>query len=177
MRIIAGRFGGRLISSPKKHSTHPMSEKIRGALFNTLGELEGLSVFDAYAGSGALGLEAISRGAKSVVFCDIDRQAVTTIRKNTKILAVDLQSKIIQANCVTYIRENPQKFDIIIADPPYNDVKISHLVELADCLSPNGVFVLSLPPSVDISQQIDLELLRSKIYGDASLYFYRPKNL
>src|SRR5579883_2683533 len=98
MRIVAGTLGGRQFEAPKGHRTHPMSDKVRGALFNMLGDISGLTVFDAFAGSGALSFEAISRGAKSAVAVDIDKSAHKTILKNAKQLGVPAQLKAIRAN-------------------------------------------------------------------------------
>lgn len=82
MRVVAGRLGGRIFDSPRTHRTHPMSEKARGAIFNVLGDIAGLSVLDAYSGSGALAIEAVSRGAKSVLAIEVDVEAVKTIARN-----------------------------------------------------------------------------------------------
>jgi 16S rRNA (guanine966-N2)-methyltransferase len=82
MRIIAGRLGGRHFASPQGRRTHPMSDKMRGALFNALGDIDGLSVLDAFAGSGALAFEAVSRGAGHAVAIDVDKSAQRAIAEN-----------------------------------------------------------------------------------------------
>lgn len=176
MRIVAGQFKGRIIESPKKFATHPMSEKIRGALFNALGDIEGLTVFDAYGGSGAVGLEALSRGAKSVITCDIDRQAAETIQRNIAALRVERQATAVQANCISYLQNNPQTFDIVIADPPYNDVKNSQLITLSQHVASGGLFIVSAPPDVELPDFAELSLALSKTYGDAHLYFYKKSH-
>src|ERR1019366_3014872 len=107
MRIIAGKFGGRVIESPKARRTHPMSEKARGGLFNMLGELDGLSVLDAFAGSGALSLEAVSRGAKHVTAIDIDKKAQVAIKKNIQTLDADGFVKPILAGAGSWSDNNP----------------------------------------------------------------------
>lgn len=174
MRIIAGKYGGRIIESPKKHATHPMSEKMRGAIFNALGDIVDLKVFDAYAGSGAIGIEALSRGAKYVLFTDKDRQAVATIQGNLDVLGIDKKNyDISEANCVSYINNQPQTFDIIIADPPYEAVKQTQLNELANYLKPDGIFILSAPPEYKAIFESELKIIKQKTYGDASIAFLR----
>src|SRR5690242_707068 len=98
MRIISGKLGGRIIHEPHGHKTHPMSEKVRGALFNALGDVEGLTFLDAFAGSGALSFEAVSRGAKSAVAVDIDKHAVDTASLSVKDLKLGGEIKVTKAN-------------------------------------------------------------------------------
>src|SRR3954464_3149409 len=98
MRIIAGRLGGRQFNSPKGHRTHPMSEKGRGALFNALGDISGLTVLDAFAGSGALSFEAISRRAASVLAIDSDKNAQRAIAENIASLGLSRQVKLIKTS-------------------------------------------------------------------------------
>src|SRR3954471_4420017 len=98
MRIIAGNLKGREFKSPHGHRTHPMSDKMRGALFNVLGDIEGLTFLDAYAGSGALAFEAISRGAKDVVAVDKESAAQKTMSANVKDLKLDKKVKLVKAN-------------------------------------------------------------------------------
>lgn len=89
MRVIAGTLGGRQFESPKGHKTHPMGDKQRGALFNTLGDISGLTVLDLYAGSGALSFEAISRGAARATAVELDKSAQETIAANIYSLALE----------------------------------------------------------------------------------------
>jgi len=97
MQIIAGKFGGRQLATPRGNRTRPMSQRVRAALFNMLGDISGLSVLDAYAGSGALGLEAISRGAESALLIDIDHTAARTISDNIKALKLQEIAKSVRA--------------------------------------------------------------------------------
>ena len=152
-----------------------MSEKMRGALFNVLGDISGLTIFDAYAGSGAIGLEAISRDAQSVLFCDTDRWAVKTITNNVKSLRVGNLVRIINVNSSVYIEEHPELFDIVICDPPYDIVKSSQLVILSNGVKPEGLYVLSLPPSYQDLSFEGFELLLRKTYGDSVLLFFRKQ--
>ncbi|MFO0882462.1 MAG: RsmD family RNA methyltransferase [Candidatus Saccharimonadales bacterium] len=89
MRIIAGTLRGRNFDSPHSHKTHPMSEKMRGALFNVLGDITDLTIFDAYGGSGAVAFEAVSRGAKKALITEVDVTVAKVITGNIKKLGLD----------------------------------------------------------------------------------------
>ncbi len=174
MRIIAGKLKGRIIAEAHGHKTHPMSEKIRGALFNALGELDGLTVLDAFAGTGAVSIEAISRGSSSVLSIDSDSEAINCINKNVQSLDLEDVIKVIQANITSWSELNSNKtFDVVIADPPYDKVNTDLLQKVANHTSSGGVFVVSLPTTLQLALSKHFTLLSSKNYGDASLYFYR----
>jgi 16S rRNA (guanine966-N2)-methyltransferase len=174
MRVIAGRLGGRNFESPRTHRTHPMSDKVRGALFNTLGELYGLTVLDAFAGSGACSIEAVSRGAASVLAIDIDAEAVKTIAENVRLLGLEDTITVRRKNISGWSRNNQDKrFDVVLADPPYNDIRPDVLERLSVHVRPGGLFVLSWPGSEPIRNFVGLEIVSHKTYGDAQLVFYR----
>lgn len=175
MRIIAGKLGGRIFESPRGNRTHPMSDKMRGALFNTLGDIEGLSVLDAFAGSGALSVEAISRGAQRSVAVDIDKQAAAAIAANANTLGISGRVKAIRASIVGWLDTSPDDltFDIILADPPYDDLQPATLQALVARLRPAGVFVLSWPGKTAPPQLPPLEIAQTNDYGDSQLLFYR----
>lgn len=179
MRIIAGRLKGRLFDSPGGHRTHPMSDKMRGALFNTLGDIDGLSVLDAFAGSGALGLEALSRGASMVVAVDIDERAVSTIKQNAVNLGLVDQLTTIRAGLESWAKRPDwqQFFDLVISDPPYDDLQLQQVQTAAQFTRPGGVFVVSLPPAAVMMPAEDFSELIIKNYGDSSLRFYRRTRL
>lgn len=175
MRLIAGRLSGRNFNSVPGHRTHPMSEKIRGALFNALGDIEGLSVLDAYAGTGALSFEAVSRGASSALALELDKNAARTIAENIALLGLDEQVSVTKAAATAWSkRHESQKFDIVLLDPPYDAVEPKDLLRLAAHAKPGGIIVLSLPPGTGFQYApSQRELLSHKQYGDAELYFYR----
>src|SRR5947209_8932052 len=109
MRIIAGALKGRQFNSPRGRRTHPMSDKMRGALFNALGDIHGLTVLDAFAGSGALSFEAISRGAADVVAIDADKEAYETIVANVAKLGIDSGIMVLRKNVAGWTRNNQHK--------------------------------------------------------------------
>ncbi len=121
MRVIAGRYGGRLLTSPAGQSTRPTTEKVRQAVFNSLtaaGLLEGAAVVDLFAGSGALGIEAISRGAASAVFVERDRAALAALDRNLATLGIAEQCRVVRGDVVAWV-PGMRGVDIALVDPPY----------------------------------------------------------
>ena len=176
LRIIAGTLGGRFFNSPETTTTHPMSERVRGSLFNILGDVTGKTVLDPFAGSGALGFEAISRGAASVVALENDKRAQQTIVANIEALGLANFVKLVKANCREWSKLNENaKFDLILADPPYHDMQLSTVEMLVNHLNPKGLMVLSysgrdLAPTVNGVVVVD-----NRSYGDAALAFYQQR--
>lgn len=174
MRVIAGRLGGRVFASPHGHRTHPMSEKLRGAIFGTLGDIKGLTVLDAFAGSGALAIEAISRGAASAVAIEVDKGAHKIITENLKELEIEDRVKAVRAFANAWsTRNQAQLFDIIFADPPYDNVPYRDLKHLPRHLKGGGSLVLSWPGRDRPVALEGLTVVKSKDYGDAQLVFYQ----
>lgn len=174
MRVIAGRLGGRVFEDPRGNRTHPMSDKVRGALFNALGDINGLSVLDAYAGTGALAIEAISRGAAHAIAVDTDTDAVKTIAANINSLGLEEQITLLHKNISGWSRNNQdKKYDIVLADPPYHDMRPDVLQKLVGNTKPGGLFVLSWPGNEPVRPFVQLEVVSHKTYGDAQLVFYR----
>lgn len=174
MRIISGALGGREFASPRGHTTHPMGDKQRGALFNILGDITSLSVLDAYAGSGALAFEALSRGAASAVLLEQDKQATRAITENISTLGLDDKAKLIQANCTAWSKRHPREhFDLVFCDPPYDAVLIRDIQQLGTHVKPSGVLVLSWPEFLGVDQLEGFEVLRDRTYAKARLVFYR----
>lgn len=178
LRIIAGTLGGRTISAPDGVTTHPMSERVRGSLFNIISdELNDAAVLDAFAGSGSLGIEAISRGAKNVIFVEKDRVAGKILEENIDNLNINDSSKVIHAGLASWIQNNlDTKFDIIFADPPYNNTQFSTVKKLFAMLKPNGLMVLSYPGRGEAPTETGVVVVDNRSYGTAALAFYRKKD-
>ena len=177
VRIIAGKFGGRIIQSPGSEITHPMSERIRGAMFNIIGDdVMDAAVLDAFAGTGAIGLESISRGAKSVTFVERDRLAYNILNENIQLLGVGSQATPFQIGLSTWIEKNQGNFyDIIFADPPFTDTQLSTVTKLLGMLKPNGLMLLSYPGSGEVPTVDGFVVVDNRIYGNAALAFYRRR--
>ncbi len=178
IRLIAGKYGKRIIDGSGTDRTHPMGERIRGSLFNIIGsELEDAVVLDAFAGSGSLGLEALSRGARHATFIERDRAAQNVITSNIKTLKAEAETKLVKAPVGSWLETTNKTFDIIFADPPYQDLQLSTVGNLTKLLKPNGLMVLSYTGRGEVPMELGVVVVDNRNYGDAVLTFYRRENV
>ena len=175
VRIISGTYGGRKIEAPDNSRTHPMGERIRNALFNSIGkEIEDTEVLDAFAGTGAVGLEALSRGAKATTFIERDHIASKILAKNVASLGAEEHSIIIRASVANWVDLNESHFfDFIFADPPYHDPQFSTVEQLFALLKPGGLMILSHPGRSEAPTRPGVVVVDNRSYGNADLTFYR----
>lgn len=174
MRVIAGWLGGRIFDSPHGHRIHPMSEKMRGAIFGALGDIKGLTVLDAFSGSGALAIEAVSRGASQAVAIERDPAAHSAIRNNVQALDIQERVKAIRAYAGAWsTRHQAQLFDIVLLDPPYDNIPYRDLKRMPRHVAENGVLVLSWPGKMEPLSFEGLQVIQSKNYSDSQLIFYK----
>ena len=181
MRIISGSAGGLRLSCPDGVA-RPMMDRVRGAVFSSLGDaVSEARALDLFAGSGALGLEALSRGAASCTFVDNHRKAVAAIRDN--LARAKFSGHVRQQDVAAFVAAAPEAaFDLVFADPPFplDPVEKAHPVQLmqsgalARCLAPGGIFVVELPREPPAPGDA-WELLRCRPYGQAWVAFYRRK--
>jgi 16S rRNA (guanine966-N2)-methyltransferase len=177
IRVIAGKFGGRSLTAPNGHTTHPMSERIRNAIFNSIGEeIKGAIVLDAFAGSGAIGIEAMSRGAGHVTFIDKDNLAGRIINENIVAMDIKDSTHLFRGGVGAWTTRTNIRYDIIIADPPYNDPQLSTVIKLFRLLKPNGLMVLSYPGRGEAPTDNGVVVVDNRSYGTAALAFYRKKD-
>lgn len=181
VRLISGKYGGRIIEGSGTTRTHPMGERIRNSLFNILptmhgGELEDADVLDAFAGSGSLGLEALSRGAASATFVEKDRVAQKIIANNIALLGVGGETTVVGAPVLSWLEKTDQRYDIIFADPPYHDLQLSTVFKLMALLKPNGLMVLSYQGRGEVPTELGVVVVDNRSYGNAALAFYRKKS-
>lgn len=175
IRIISGAYGGRKLEAPDGSRTHPMSERARGAMFNSLGGLvDGAEVLDAFAGTGAVGLEALSRGAAHATFIERDRVAQKVLAANITTLGVEEQVKLVRTTVANWLDTvNDQEFDLIFADPPYHDPQLSTASKLLSLLKPGGHMILSHPGRGEVPTKNGVVVVDNRSYGNAFLTFYR----
>ena len=177
IRIIAGLYGGRNIEGSESRLTHPMGERIRNAICNKIGaEINDAEVLDAFAGSGALGLEALSRGASHVTFIERDRAAQKVISNNIELLGVQQDSTLLKVSVLGWVKDSEKQFDIIFADPPYDDPQLSTVSHLFRLLKPNGLMVLSYPGRSETLAETGVVVVDNRSYGNAAIAFYRREN-
>ena len=166
IRIISGKLGGRLIDTPKTDKTHPMGDRERAAIFNRLrGDIAGKDILDAFAGSGAIGLEALSLGANSVDFLENNQKAAKTIKANVAKFKLEAQGKI--------VRKLQKEYDIIFADPPYDNPQYEYIEEILKFLKHGGIFVLSHPESPAPWEFRGLSLFSDRSYAAAHIKMYQ----
>lgn len=175
MRIIAGTHKGATIFAPAGGMTRPTADKVRGAIFNILGPVQNLAVLDLFAGSGALGLEALSRGAAQAILVESRPAALKTIIRNITKLKLP-NARAVRRDYLAFLKDAAKKgrrYDLIFVDPPY---KMLRVVEpelgkwLPVVVSEGGMAVVES----DLRQEVSLpgELAKEKIYGDTRVRFF-----
>jgi 16S rRNA (guanine966-N2)-methyltransferase len=168
MRVVAGRFGGRPLLAPRGRSTRPTSDRVREALFSILGPIEGARVLDLFAGSGALGIEALSRGAAETVLVDASAAAVGAIRRNLETLGA--VAEVRRQDAVAYLRSasrDARQYDLVFLDPPYRQASALG-PELSTALGPVLAPAARVVTESDrrAPLELDLALLDERRYGD-----------
>ena len=190
IRLISGIFKNHKITSPNSRQTHPMSERARNAIFNSIqAEIQDAEVLDAFAGTGALGLEAISRGAKKVIFIEKNRLAQKILSENMKIVEKNEKAgkvKLIRSSVSNWLNSSESRlergdllenltFDVIFADPPYYDPQFSTIKKLSKRLKPGGILILSQPKEIENFEMENLTLISEKKYSGAKILLFRSK--
>ncbi|MDD5200841.1 MAG: 16S rRNA (guanine(966)-N(2))-methyltransferase RsmD [Terrimicrobiaceae bacterium] len=182
MRVISGSAGGISLSVPER-VVRPTMDKVRAAIFSSLGDaVPGARVLDLFAGSGAFGIEALSRGAESAVFVDTDRQAAECVLRNLrkcKLAAASVQTMDVFRFLKTYA--HPGAYDLVFADPPYRKAPgdtdfagpLLASAELAASLPPHGTFVLETLATESLPSLAGTpwRLLRSRTYGESGVHY------
>lgn len=179
MRIIAGRFRGRPLASPSGTHTRPTAARARGALFEILRtELDGARVADLFAGTGALGLEALSRGASHVDFYETGRAALDALRKNVAALGVAGSTRIVSGSLPDSLGRG-EPYDVVFMDPPWrlgHELKVAARLVAADRLARAGLLIIESPRAEPLDEgafaDLGLALHDRRTYGDTELRFF-----
>jgi 16S rRNA (guanine966-N2)-methyltransferase len=181
LRLIGGQFRSRLLKTPKGSQTRPTSSLLRKAVFDICqAHIDDARVLDLFAGSGAMGLEAISRGAAHATFVELDKQAVRCIQENIRELQVEEQCRVLQGDalsCLKRLQKEGKPYDLIYVDPPYRHTLYNPILQFLDqsgLLKPDGVlFVEEAHPSKLEVVLTKLMLKESRKFGDSLLHqFY-----
>jgi 16S rRNA (guanine966-N2)-methyltransferase len=170
VRIISGSRRGHRIDAPKGEATRPTSDFVREAAFNLIGPVDDATVLDVFAGSGALGLEALSRGAASAVFVDSDRNACRAINANLDKLR--LEATVLLQDAVRALAAEHRTYDLILADPPYDYARGDALApHLSRILAHDGLLVYQTAAAVEPAIE-GLQVRTSRKYGSARLTLF-----
>jgi 16S rRNA (guanine966-N2)-methyltransferase len=180
MRVIGGRLGGRRLRAPRGTVTRPTSDRVREALFAMLGEPEGATVLDLFAGAGALGIEALSRGAARAVFVERDPAAVRVLRENLAGLGLEPPEAVVRRSdalrALRSARAREETYDLVFIDPPYGQAPewgpgLGAL--LPSLLKPAARVVVESDRRAPLELQADVE--RERRYGDTSIRIHRKQ--
>ena len=179
LRVIAGSAGGLLLKSPKRHELRPTQDRIRQVIFSSLAEkVPGARVLDLYAGTGSIGIEALSRGAARAVFVEQNREAADCIRENLRHCRLE-GGEVRQAEALAYLAGAEPGFDLIFLDPPYDKrsgVLNDHalLERLAWTVCANGTIVWEHFAGQHLLEEGGWRVLRHRTYGETGLTFCQP---
>lgn len=180
MRIIAGEYRGRRIKHPQNKEIRPTKDRVREAVFSMIAEkVPGSRVLDLFAGSGAYGLEALSRGAKSCIFVEENRDACRVIQDNIDSLSLSERTQIAQEDvfyAAESLSENGEKFDLVFSDPPYKTglaKKTLNSIYHYDILNPAGLLILEHYRTEETPKtEGSVSIVKQKTYGDISISIY-----
>jgi 16S rRNA (guanine966-N2)-methyltransferase len=181
MRVIAGEMRGMTLRAPKGDQTRPTADRVKESLFAILTPyLDGAPVLDLFAGSGALAIEALSRGARAAVLVDRNPFAAECIRHNLRHTRLEHRAELLVQpveRALTYLHKQQKKFDLIFADPPYGKgilTQVTRLLLELNLLAPAGIIILEHGHKEDMTQTVEnFACIRQKSYGDTTLTFLR----
>ena len=183
MRIISGKYAKRNLFTLKSNKTRPTRDKVKESLFNSLGQFfEGGAVLDLYAGSGALGIEAVSRGYSDATLVDINYAACDIIRKNVALTKEESRFSVYKMSsnaALKFLAEKGKKFDLIFLDPPYAKQRIAKDMQKMwqlDLLNENAIVVAETDDDTELGEIFDFELIKEHHLGKTIVRIYRKEN-
>lgn len=178
LRVVAGELGGRRIDAPPGRGTRPTKERVREAWFSALqGRLYGARAVDLFAGSGALGIEALSRGAGEVHFVESDPEAADVVRRNLRTLDRDGPGTVVRRDCFEFLADrfpDRERYDLALADPPYGGGLAVRLVRELEGRPFADLLCLEHDPESTERLEDVLAPVWHRRYGDSALSFFRP---
>lgn len=181
MRVVAGSARGKKLLSVPGDSTRPILDRVKTALFDILRpRIQGITFLDLFAGSGGVGIEALSQGASHCTFIDLNNNAFKTIKANLEATKLDAQASVFNTDAFSYLRRTKDRFDLIFVAPPqYQNLWVEALHTIAErpeLLKPGGQIIVQIDPkeyeSLALSAFVEL---REKDYGNTKLVFYSPR--
>lgn len=179
MRVISGSARGRRLEALEGNDVRPTTDKVKESIFNIIQfGIEGRRFLDLFAGSGQMGIEAISRGAKQAVFIEQSRKALSVLKKNIASVRFEEKSKVINTDAKAFLSTNREKFDIAFLDPPYNKGILQDVLPLvAENMNKGGLIICESPLKEELSEKIgEFSLDRSYHYGKIKISVYCVKD-
>ena len=176
MRVITGTARGRVLKTLEGDDVRPTTDRVKEAIFSIIQfEIEGRRVLDLFAGSGQLGIEALSRGAAFATFTDMSAESVDTVKKNLISTKLDRQSEVIRKEAVAFLKSNRKKFDIIFMDPPYSKGILQNTLPYAvQNINDGGVIICEHPYGEEMPQTVGhFSVYRDYKYGKIGITVYR----
>ncbi len=179
LRIIAGNLRGAKLQAPEGDNTRPTTDRIKTTMFDIIAfDISEEDVLDMFAGSGALGFECLSRGAKSATFLDIDKNAISVVQKNAEKLRVAENSTILNKNYEEFLKTTNKQFGLIFLDPPYSKgihQKALQLISENNCLTDEGIIVLEISSDDNFGdlESLGFEVYKEKSFQRTTLFYIR----
>ena len=174
IRILGGKYKNRKLKYFKFNNVRPTQSRVKKSLFDTLKDIQNKDVLDLFCGVGTLGIEALSRGAKSVTFIDNSYNAISVLRKNLSLLSITDNYTIQNVDVIKFLSINDAKFDIILADPPYERFSFFDLIPyVSEILDEEGLFCYET--SSKEKENLDKLNLKIKSFGSTQLIYWSKK--
>lgn len=177
MRIIAGKHRGRQLASPKDDAIRPTTDRVRESLFSIIGNLHDAVVIDGFAGTGALGCEALSRGARKVWFFDPSRAAVELVRSNLEMIGEQDAAVVVQSRFAAALDRVDEDIDIVFLDPPYGSPEPAAALDalaLSSRVRARALVILEQDKADEVPQNHAFEIEDQRVYGTTRITFYAP---
>ena len=177
LRVVAGTYKSRKIKEVKTLQTRPTTDKNKETIFNSIGQFfSGGIALDLYAGSGALGIEAVSRGMASCDFVDTQHSAIKIIHENVKLLNIEEECNVFRKDALLYLNQTMKQYDLILVDPPYKlspYEEILNIIDSRQLLSKNGIIVMESDSKVFIDEINSIKLIKEKKLGQSKITIFR----
>lgn len=176
MRVITGTARGRVLKTLECESVRPTSDRIKEAVFSIIQfDIEGRRVLDLFAGSGQLGIEALSRGAESAVFIDCDKATIATVKANLETTGLAEKATVLQTDALAFLQTSGLMFDIVFLDPPFADGLVQKALPLAAAITaPGGIILCETPHTEKLPEEAGaFKLHRVYKYSKTAITVYR----
>lgn len=181
LRVISGTARGKKLISPKDERVRPTLDRVKENIFNILGNMRDKKILDLFSGSGALGIEALSRGAKICYFCDLDKESVKLTKQNLKATRLEEKGVVVNDDAINFISKlytKKEKFDYIFLDPPYADGLVARVLEQLqkyDIMQNNGILIIETDKEELLDDEFGFEKIKERVYSKTRISFFSKR--